>query len=107
MKWIIWLYALIATIGFAQGPIVYRLNWVEQQDKSVTHFVSVSDQYQLNEHKDSLAIPMAYLEGGSGPVDERILLKGTYRSRCLSATGISENDVVYVYNYAKDRLLRF
>lgn len=108
MKLIVWLCLLTSIDGHAQSPVIYQLHWIEDYNsEKVTHFISLSDQYQLSEHEDSLAIPFENMRGGEGLIDASIHLKGDYRQRCLTATGISENDVVYIYDYANDKLLRF
>ena len=108
MKIHVWIFLLMSSMVYSQTPIVYSLQWYQPtRDMKPVHFVSLSDRYWLKEHEDSLAIPDQYLDERRGPAPTYIPLKGTYRERCLKATGISENDVVYVYDYAEDKLLRF
>ncbi len=108
MKFPLFILIIISSMTFAQDPIVYHLNWVEEEDsEKVTRFVSISDQYPLNQHEDSLAIPASYLGQRTSPTETNIKLRGAYRQRCLKALNIAENDVVYIYDYANDNLLRF
>lgn len=108
MKFSLFTLMFISTLAYAELPVVYRLNWVEDyRSHKLTSFVSVSDKYRLNEHEDSLAIPDKFLGQQNGGVAEYIPLKGTYRQRCLNTMNISDNDIVYIYDYAQDKLLRF
>ena len=108
MKFSMLILMLVSNIIFAQEPIVYRLNWVEHYNiDKVTRFVSLSDQYYPNNHKDSLAMPASYLGERTGPVEEYIRLNGKYRKRCLDALNIQDTDIVYIYDYSSDQLLRF
>ncbi len=108
MKTVLLLLVLISNFVFAQQPVVYSLQWHQYRTgEEVHHFVSVSDRYWLKEHPDSLAIPDQYLGNRTEPAETYFKLTGEYRDRCLKATDISENDIVYVYDYKKDILLRF
>ena len=109
MKYLFLLFTLVTLSAHSQEPVVYQLNWhqLARNGKNVIHFVSVSDRYRLSEHEDSSSVPNAYLGYRTSPAEQRIRLTGVYRKRCLKATGISETDKVYIYDYDKDRLLRF
>ena len=96
----------ISITSFAQEPVVYHLNWVEHSNiEKVTRFVSISDQYQLSEDKDSSAIPVSYLGTQSGSNTEYIVLEGQYRQRCLDGMNIINSDIVSIYDYVQDRML--
>ncbi len=104
MKYIFLL--LCSNLCLAQEPIVYSLQWHQHRSgDKVVHFVSLSDRYWFNDHEDTLALPSAYFKQKNAP--KYVQLNGIYRQRCLKATGISEHDVVHIYDYAKDKLLRF
>lgn len=68
-------------------------------------FISLSDVHPLSEHPDSLAIP----DVSEKPIDSirYFKLEKKYRKRFLTATGISENDQVFIFDYSTDRMLSF
>lgn len=68
-------------------------------------FISLSDIYPLSEHPDSLAIP----DVSGKPFDSIrcFKLEKKYRKSFLTETGISENDRVFVYDYAANVLVSF
>lgn len=68
-------------------------------------FISLSDIYPLSEHPDSLAIP----DVSGKPFDSIRCFKldKEYRKRFLAETGISENDRVFIYDYAANVLVSF
>ena len=68
-------------------------------------FISLSDNYPLSEHPDSLAIPD--LSDMKEENMEYFKLSPKYRKRFLSKTKISETDKVFVYDYSTDVLLSF
>jgi len=109
MKFVLLILLSISCYSYCQkAPIVYSLRLHELgSDRKAIHFVSVSDRYLIKENEDALAIPAKYLGQRTTPAEEHIILNGTYRQRCLTATNISEDDVVYIYDYLKDKLLRF
>ncbi|WP_027419632.1 hypothetical protein [Crocinitomix catalasitica] len=108
MKFVLF-FVLFGSINLiAQDPIVYNLEWHEEYNGGkVHHLISLSDQYRLSDHEDSSAVPTDIIRPEEGPAPNSFKLKGIYRKRCLNALNISENDVVYVYDYAQDKLLRF
>lgn len=80
---------------------LYEFSTKETNNKEVTGFVSLSDNY----HPDSLAIPnMANKEITEA---EYFVLDSIYRERFLLSTGISETDSLFIYNYAYDILKSF
>ena len=98
----------ISLPALSQAPIVYELNWYEKdQGGGTIHFVSLSDQYQLSEHEDSLAVPPENLGDSETAAKEYFKLQGSYRQRCLNALGIDDNDVLFVYDYLQNKLLKF
>ncbi|MFK8046655.1 MAG: hypothetical protein AB8B72_14245 [Crocinitomicaceae bacterium] len=99
---------LLTTDALAQEPVVYRLHHIEyNRTEESIDFFSVSDRYYESGPEVDSAIPKSYFENKSGPVQKFIKLKGEYRKRCMDAIGASENDVVYTYDYARDKLLRY
>lgn len=67
-------------------------------EKDTIAQISLSDNYQLSDHKDSLAIPnIKNLEEKDA---KYLVLNSTYRNRMLSKMKISEKDSVYVYDYS-------
>jgi uncharacterized protein (TIGR02145 family) len=88
-----------------QDMELYWLRDLEDNTKLKVGFVSFSDNYQLSESPDSLAIPdvremekehLQYFKLGS-----------EYRKRFLAGTKISETDTVFIYDYATDVLHSF
>ncbi|MCC9072307.1 oxidoreductase [Flavobacterium sp. F-65] len=76
---------------------IYNVNSIFGEKDTIAH-ISLSDNYQLSEHKDSLAIPdVKKLEEKDA---QYLVLNSTYRNRMLSKMKISEKDSVYVYDYA-------
>ena len=67
-------------------------------------FISLSDIYPLSEDPDSIAI---HDMTGNGLVAEKYTLEPVYREKFLSATGISETDFVYIYDYSRKNLVSF
>lgn len=108
MRFLFFLLFYLSFLSFSQELIVYRLNRVEEYNsKKIINFVSISDQYQLSSHPDSSAIPISYLNGNTSSSNGYIKLKGKYRQRCLASLQIMPNDIVYIYDYHKHKLLRF
>jgi len=84
---------------------LYRLLDLEVNTNLKFGFASLSDNYPLSEHPDSLAIPnlcdmkeedMKYFK-----------LSSKYRKRFLSKTKILETDTVFVYDYSSNIFLSF
>lgn len=76
--------------------------WKPDEDNR-SGFISLSDIDHLSENEDSLAIPdvseWSYAEA------KYVQLDSKYRKRFLARTSISENDRVFIYNYASDLLV--
>jgi hypothetical protein len=72
-------------------------------------FISLSDNYLLSDHPDSLAIPDLYPDEGNALVEDKeyFTLESTYRKKFLTKTKISETDQVFIYNYYRDTLVSF
>ncbi|MNU89780.1 hypothetical protein D3C71_796300 [compost metagenome] len=68
-------------------------------------FISISDIHPISEHPDSLAIP----DISEKPIDSvrYFKLNKVYRKRFLTATGISETDQVFIFDYSRDMLVSF
>ena len=78
---------------------------VMQKDSSDIAFISLSDIYQIGDEKDTLALPnLEKLEKNDA---EYFTFDKIYRKRFLSKTNISENDSVFVLDYAKNKLASF
>lgn len=76
---------------------IYNVNSIFGEKDTIA-LISLSDKYQLSEHKDSLAIPDVKKLGEKEA--QYLVLNSTYRNRMLSKMKISEKDSVYVYDYA-------
>lgn len=68
-------------------------------------FVSLSDTHYLSEHPDSLPIP----DISEKPYDsiQYFKLTGKYRKRFLEGTNVSEDDKLFLYNYATGKQKSF
>lgn len=68
-------------------------------------FISISDIHPLSEHPDSLAIP----DISEKPIDSvrYFKLNKEYRKRFLTATGISETDKVFIFDYSTNAFVSF
>lgn len=96
-------FCLLLAIGVnAQEPVLYRLSALE---KSNIGFVSLSDNYPLSSHPDSLAIPDIKAKGPKSA--KYFKLDQTYRKRFLSGTKTAETDQVFIYDYATNALAAF
>lgn len=86
----------------------FELFWLRDLEESVplnVAFISLSDKYYTDEHKDSSNFPN---------LDEVLLsdqlyfeLSAEYRKRFFSVTNIAEEDSVFIYDYSTDQLLSF
>ncbi|MFD2940969.1 oxidoreductase [Flavobacterium notoginsengisoli] len=78
---------------------------VMPKDSSDIAFVSLSDIYPINDEKDTLALPnlKKMVEADA----QYFTFAKNYRKRFLSKTHISENDSLFVYDYAKNKLASF
>ncbi|MBI1306299.1 MAG: hypothetical protein GC181_06765 [Bacteroidetes bacterium] len=89
-------------------PVVTDLYWIrdlEENGKLKVGFISLSDRFFLSENPDSSAIPNTQ---NMDKTDYRYFtLNAKFRKRFLLKTGVSENDSVFVYDYAKNTLLTF
>lgn len=90
------LYLLIFTSAVNAQEI--KLFEISDRNEKMA-FISLSDIYPVSEHPDSLAIP----NGKSNA--ENFILDSKYRKRFLSKTKIAESDKVFLYNYAKNKLV--
>ena len=84
---------------------LYLLRDLEVNTNRKVAFISLSDNYPLSKHPDSLAIPD--LCDIKKEDLEYFKLSSEYRKRFLSKTKISEIDSVFVYDYSTDILLSF
>jgi len=92
-------------LGSAQELALYSLDYFDINKKDNFGFVSLSDNYQVSEHKDSLALPdISKIKASDA---HYLKLEGKYRKRFLNGTKLSENDLLYAYDYAQDVLLSF
>lgn len=85
---------------------LYYISNLEENTGQKIGFVSLSDNYTLSDHKDSLAIPD--LNGIKNNQDLKYFtLNATYRKRFLENVGISETDSLFIYNYETNTLQSF
>jgi hypothetical protein len=76
------------------------------KDSSDVAFVSLSDIYPLSDTaSDTLALPN--IEKMEKQASKYFTLEKKYRNRFLSKTNISETDSLFVYDYAKNKLVSF
>jgi hypothetical protein len=88
---------------------LYSLVYYERSPTERVGFTSLSDNYPLSEHPDSLAVPDLYSSEEEGVLvnDEYVTLNTQYRKRFLTKTKISEADTVFIYNYYSNTLVSF
>ena len=86
-----------------QNINLYDLLNLEYNIKRKVGFISLSDNYPLSEHPDSLAIPdLSKIKDR-----EYFKLNSKYRERFLAKTKTSETDTVFIYDYSANVLLSF
>lgn len=85
----------------AQQLEIYDVDLYESETKESFAFISLSDNYNVSEHPDSLTIPP------SKNHLQVFKLEGKYREQLLYKTKIRETDNVYIYDYFKDKLATF
>ncbi|HEU4496951.1 MAG TPA: oxidoreductase [Flavobacterium sp.] len=82
---------------------LYELDLIEAKNSESFAFVSLSDSYQLSDSKDSLAIPD--LSNKKAEDVQCFKLDSKYRKRFFERAKISENDILFAYDYAKNVLV--
>lgn len=75
------------------------------KDSSDVAFVSLSDIYPAGDEKDTLALPNIEKIGKENA--SYLTFDKNYRKRFFSKTNISESDSLFVYDYAKNKLVSF
>ncbi|MGQ2985191.1 oxidoreductase [Flavobacterium sp.] len=85
----------------AQKLDIYDIDPYETEAKDSFAFISLSDNYHVSEHPDSLTIPP------SKNHLQVFKLDGKYRKQLLHKTKIQETDNVYIYDHFKDKLVTF
>jgi hypothetical protein len=83
---------------------IYLFN-VIPKDSSDVAFVSLSDIYPAGDEKDTLALPNIEKIGKENAA--YFTFDKNYRKRFFSKTNISETDSLFVYDYAKNKLVSF
>lgn len=83
---------------------IYLFNLMPK-DSSDVAFVSLSDIYPIDNEKDTLTLPN--LEKMADADAQYFTFAKNYRKRFLSKTNISETDSLFVYDYAKNKLVSF
>lgn len=78
---------------------------VMPKDSSDIAFISLSDIYPVGDEKDTLALPNLEKMGKQNA--QYFTFEKNYRKRFLSKTNISETDSVFIYDYAKNKLVSF
>jgi hypothetical protein len=89
----------------SQDINLYRLWDLEYNIKRKVGFITLSEDYPLSDHIDSLAIPD--LSDWETEKMEYFKLSSKYRKRFIERTKISETDTVFVYDYSTDVLRAF
>jgi len=97
------LYLVISSVMYSQDISIYDIDPYEISKTESIAFISLSDNYPLSEHPDSLAIPDQ--QGKSIKEIEHFKLEGKYRKRFLDKMKISGTDNVFIYDYASDLLV--
>lgn len=75
------------------------------KDSSDVAFISLSDIYAVNSEKDTLALPN--IEKMGKDEAQYFTFDKIYRKRLLTGTHISENDSVFIIDYAKNKRVSF
>ena len=83
---------------------IYTLGSFQKNDSYIP-FVSLTDMFSFNEHKDSTVIADKYLAEDN--TQSYHTLSPKYRSRFLKQKQISESDHVFIYNYETDKMTTY
>ncbi|WP_296148902.1 oxidoreductase [uncultured Flavobacterium sp.] len=94
-SFILFYLLFFASSIYAQDIKLFEIS--DSDEKTV--FISLSDIYPVSEHADSLAIPEDKRNS------EHLILSQKYRKRFLAKTKIAETDKVFLYDYAKNKLV--
>ena len=102
--------ATVETDSLQEGEATPRkestnLFTVMPKDSSDIAFVSLSDIYPAGDEKDTLVLPNIEKMGKYDA--QYFTFDKNYRKRFLSKTNISETDSLFVYDYAKNKLVSF
>ena len=84
---------------------LYWLMDIEDNVNRKVAFVSLSDNYWISEHPDSL--PFQDLDGLENVDHQFFKLEPEYKERFLTKTNTAESDSLFIYNYATASLLSF
>ncbi len=97
------------TAGAKQSDSVeiplYVLYDLEENRGVQSGFVSLSDNYWPNAHRDSLAMPAVSTLNATEK--KFLVLQKKYRNRFLEQTKISEDDSLYIFDYSAGKVLSF
>lgn len=94
---------LLLSAGLKAQDLPLYSFWAPEQGN--LGFVSLSDNYPLSSHPDSLAIPDIKARGIESA--GYFKLGPVYRKRFLAGTKIKESDRVFVYDYGTNKLVSF
>jgi hypothetical protein len=91
------------------NPEVYNLSSFQINKNKEIGFISFSDKYSLSDDPDSLAIQTnletEYIRSNKYFKEEYIKLDNKHRKLFLNKLKISENDSLFIYDYAQDIML--
>lgn len=96
-------FLLLSFSLHAQPLVVYTLNELQIDSAETITLLSLSEIYPISEHPDSLPIPRAEDEGWEEARYKK--LDSVYRERFFTGTKIQENDSVFIYDFANDKLV--
>lgn len=86
---------------------VYTIDTRDKEDKTEVRFISMSDYVRVIEHPDSTLIPSKYIGLSGQEAKKRVELVDEFRTRFFERANLTENDSLFVYNYASDEIFRF
>jgi hypothetical protein len=98
-------FLLFKQVAFSQSPRLFSINRYEEAGKSAFCFFSLSDLVFWD--SDTLPFPFPDISEWPNDSSYKFLLPQTTRTGLFKLAGISENDKVWIYDYASNHLLSF
>lgn len=108
MKIFLFIISLIAVFSFnhlsAQDIQIYQVNLYSNNTKGLVGFTSLSQNYHISTHPDSLAIPDI-----SGLESEDLMfitLRDNFRNTFLHKLKIAETDTLFIFDYVTGNIIK-